>query len=62
MLRLVATRIALGCVSLLAVSLAVFAITNLLPGDAAEELLGQAATPEAVAGLRRALGLDQKHD
>jgi peptide/nickel transport system permease protein len=37
----------------------VFAITALLPGDTAEELLGQAATPEAVAGLRTALGLDE---
>lgn len=59
MLKLVATRLSLALLSLLAVSVAVFAITALLPGDAAEELLGQAATPEAVAGLRRALGLDQ---
>jgi peptide/nickel transport system permease protein len=36
----------------------VFVITNLLPGDVAQELLGQSATPEAVAGLRKALGLD----
>ncbi|NBS00568.1 MAG: ABC transporter permease [Rhizobiales bacterium] len=37
----------------------VFVITNLLPGDVAQELLGQSATPEAVAGLRTALGLDE---
>ena len=58
MLKLVAARLAIGIVSLLLVSAAVFAITALLPGDVATELLGQAATPEAVAGLRAALGLD----
>jgi peptide/nickel transport system permease protein len=58
MTRLVLGRLAMGGVSLLLVSLAVFAITSLLPGDVAEEQLGQAATPDAVAGLRAALGLD----
>ena len=58
MLKLLLGRLAIGAVSLLFVSVAVFAITALLPGDVAEELLGQAATPEAVAGLRTALGLD----
>lgn len=58
MLKLVAARLAIGIISLLLVSAAVFAITALLPGDVATELLGQAATPEAVAGLRAALGLD----
>lgn len=58
MLRLVAARLGLGIVSLLLVSLAIFAITSLLPGDAAEELLGQYATRETVAGLRTQLGLD----
>ena len=37
----------------------VFAATQLLPGDVAQAILGQSATPEAVAGLRTALGLDQ---
>ncbi len=55
---LVAARLGLGIVSLLLVSLAIFAITSWLPGDAAEELLGQYATPETVAGLRASLGLD----
>jgi len=58
MTQLVLGRLAMGVVSLLLVSLAVFAITSLLPGDVAEEQLGQAATPEAVAGLRAALGID----
>ena len=33
-------------------------ITAMLPGDVAQEILGQAATPEAVAALRSAMGLD----
>lgn len=58
MLKLVVARIALAGISLLAVSLAIFAITSVLPGDAAQELLGQYGTPETVAGLRAELGLD----
>lgn len=58
MLKLLMGRLAIGAGSLLFVSAAVFAITALLPGDVAEEMLGQAATPEAVAGLRTSLGLD----
>ena len=57
--RLLAKRLVIGLLSLLLVSLAVFAITAQLPGDVAQELLGQAATPEAVRGLRTALGLDE---
>ena len=32
---------------------------KLLPGDLAQEILGQAATPETVAAFRKELGLDQ---
>lgn len=59
LLRLVAARLATGVVSLFVVACAVFAITALLPGDVAQTQLGQSATPEAVAGLRHAMGLDQ---
>jgi peptide/nickel transport system permease protein len=58
-LRLVASRIAVGLLSLLAVSLVVFAITSVLPGDAAQEQLGQEATPEALTALRKEMGLDR---
>jgi peptide/nickel transport system permease protein len=58
-LKLVAGRILVGLGSLLAVSAVVFAITAVLPGDAAEEKLGQDATPEAVAALRKEMGLDR---
>ena len=57
--KLVAGRILAGMGSLLAVSAVVFAITAVLPGDAAEERLGQDATPEAVKALRHEMGLDR---
>jgi len=59
MAKLVVNRVALAVLTLFIVSIVVFAITNLLPGDAAEESLGQAATPETVAALRAQFGLDQ---
>jgi peptide/nickel transport system permease protein len=57
--RLIASRLGLALMTLLIVSAIVFAMTGLLPGDAAQEALGQAATPEAVAALRHQFGLDQ---
>lgn len=57
--RLIASRLGLALLTLLIVSALVFAMTGLLPGDAAQEALGQAATPEAVAALRHQFGLDQ---
>ena len=45
--------------TLLAVSVVIFVGTDLLPGDVAQVILGQTATPEAVAALRRELGLDR---
>jgi peptide/nickel transport system permease protein len=56
--KLLVQRIGLACLSLLAVSVVVFAITGVLPGDAAQEQLGQEATPEALAALRAQMGLD----
>ncbi|MDR7295479.1 peptide/nickel transport system permease protein [Pelomonas aquatica] len=55
---LLAQRIALALLSLIAVSVVVFAVTAVLPGDAAQEQLGQEATPEALAALRAQMGLD----
>jgi len=55
---LILGRLFWGAVTLLAVSLLIFLGTDLLPGDVAESILGQEATPEAVAALRRDLGLD----
>ena len=58
-LTLVAQRIALGLLLLLAVSVLIFAGTLILPGDVAASILGQGATPEALANLRRDLGLEE---
>ena len=59
MVGLILKRILIGALLLVVVSIAVFFAVELLPGDLAQELLGQAATPEAVETLRRNLGLDQ---
>src|SRR5258706_4721556 len=55
---LLLNRLVTSLLTLWFVATAVFSITNLLPGDVAQQLLGQSATPEAVAGLRKSLGLD----
>lgn len=57
-LKLLARRVAMALLSVLAVSVIVFSITAVLPGDAAQEQLGQDATPEALAALRAQMGLD----
>jgi len=46
-------------ITLLLVSIVIFTIASLLPGDAAQEVLGQSATPEQVAALRTEMGLNQ---
>ncbi|MCB8840350.1 ABC transporter permease [Aurantimonas sp. VKM B-3413] len=57
--RLVLKRLGIMLISLVIVAFAVFFATELLPGDVAQILLGQSATPEAVAGLRHAMHLDE---
>ncbi|MGH1543508.1 MAG: ABC transporter permease [Arenicella sp.] len=59
LLNLLLQRIFLGIFSLFAVSVIIFLAVELLPGDVAETMLGQAATPETVAAYRKQLGLDQ---
>ena len=56
---LVLKRLASGLVTLLVVSLLVFAGTEILPGDVAQAILGQQATPESVQAIRDELGLDR---
>ena len=58
-LLLILRRIGTLLFTLLLVSMGVFSLSSLLPGDAAQQLLGQSATPEAVAALREVLGLDK---
>ncbi|MFZ0528958.1 MAG: ABC transporter permease [Propionicimonas sp.] len=52
-------RLGVLAISLLGASVLIFLVTEALPGDVAQVLLGTDATPEAVAELRRQLGLDQ---
>ena len=56
--KLVAQRISLGILLLLAASVLIFAGTVMLPGDVAQQILGQGATPENLANLREELGLN----
>ncbi|KAA0590468.1 peptide/nickel transport system permease protein [Azospirillum lipoferum] len=56
---LILGRLLIALVTLTIVSFAVFFATTMLPGDTAMILLGQSATPEAVAGLRAAMHLDE---
>ncbi len=58
-LKLVAQRVALSLLLLLAASVLIFVGTQILPGDVAQSILGQSATPEALANLRRDLGLNE---
>lgn len=58
-LTLVTERILLGVFSILVISMLIFASIQMLPGDFAASILGNAATPEAVASLRAELKLDQ---
>jgi len=59
MLKLILQRLAIGILTLWLVTILVFVGTQLLPGDVAQAVLGQSATPEAVAALRIEMGLNQ---
>ncbi|WP_119735483.1 ABC transporter permease [Pseudomonas sp. Larv2_ips] len=58
LLKLILQRLALGLLSLFAVSVIIFLAVGMLPGDIAQAMLGQSATPETVAAFRAQLGLD----
>lgn len=55
--RYLMARIAASVLAIVAVSMIVFIGTALLPGDAAQAILGQEATPQALEELRSQLGL-----
>src|SRR6187397_3248200 len=59
MARFIGQRLVYLLPVLLAVTLLTFLIASLLPGDLAYTILGDQATPEKVAALRRDMGLDQ---
>lgn len=58
-LKLLVQRLALGLLLLLLVSVVIFLGVEALPGDTAQAILGQSATPVALANLREALGLNE---
>ena len=56
--RMLGARILLSILTLLLVSIIIFAIIEILPGDVATRILGRDATPQALALLRERLNLD----
>jgi peptide/nickel transport system permease protein len=58
-MQLVLRRLALSIPILLFVSIMVFSLIHLIPGDPVTVMLGQEATPEVKQALRHELGLDQ---
>lgn len=57
--KLLVQRIALGLLLLLVVSAVIFLGVEALPGDTAQAILGQSATPQALENLRAQLGLNE---
>lgn len=58
-LSIVLKRLGLGVLTLFVISILIFGAVEMLPGDLAQAVLGQSATPETVAAMRAQLGLDQ---
>lgn len=58
-LRLLRRRLAAVPLTLLLVSVLVFLLTSVIPGDVARRVVGREAPPEAVAAVREDLGLDR---
>ena len=59
MLLFILKRLATLLLTLMVASAVVFAVLELLPGNAAEVILGESATPESLAALQAKLGLDR---
>ncbi len=59
MLRIIAVRVVLGLLTLLGVSILIFAATEILPGDVCTAIQGQGATPDTLRVCRIELGLDR---
>ena len=57
-LRLVVSRTVTSVLTLLLVSIVIFAVLEVLPGDVASRILGRDATPESLAALRAQLHLN----
>src|SRR3954454_24330332 len=59
MARFIAKRVALGFITLLLLSMLVFFMLNVLPGNVGRRVLGPFASPTAVAQLNHQLGTDK---
>jgi len=59
MLGFIVKRLLMAVPTLLIVAVSVFVLVRLVPGDPASLLLGDMATPSALADLQRRLGLDR---
>ena len=59
MLRFIARRLMYATITLTLVSVLVFVLTDLMPGDWATAFYGQEATPELLAQMRAKYGLDR---
>ncbi|MFM8682117.1 MAG: ABC transporter permease, partial [Alphaproteobacteria bacterium] len=59
MLWYVAKRLLAAIPTLVAVLTVVFVIVRIIPGDPALTVLGDQATPQALAALREKLGIDK---
>ncbi len=58
-IKFILKRLLFGVFTLFVVSIVVFAMTQALPSDPAQAILGRNATPESVAHLREELGLNR---
>lgn len=56
--QVIMRRVLIGMFTLLCVSAIIFAAVQMLPGDMAQQILGQSATPDTLRALRHELGLD----
>lgn len=59
MISILIRRLVSLIVTLIVVSLLIFTVMNLLPGDPAAIMLGTSATPETLAALKAQMGLDE---
>ena len=59
LLQAIFNRALISIVTLFFVSILIFLLTSILPGDVAEIILGQMKTPESLAALRAKLGIDK---
>jgi len=58
-LGIIGKRLGYGFITLLVISILIFFAVELLPGDIAQAVLGQGATEDNLAALRKEMGLDR---